>query len=116
MDVYEKYFFDVNGYLVVEDILSAEQVAALNEAIDHNRDNIRIRKGELRLSGGVGRHGGEVSIALEGTHGRGDIGSILRWPKAVVSTLPRFAISFAYDALYARYDRQWISLWQCQWD
>ena len=22
MDVYEKYFFDVNGYLVVEDILS----------------------------------------------------------------------------------------------
>ncbi|MXZ10765.1 MAG: phytanoyl-CoA dioxygenase family protein [Gemmatimonadetes bacterium] len=81
MDVYEKYFFDVNGYLVVEDILSAEQVAALNEAIDHNRDNIRIRKGENRLSGGVGRHGGEVSIALEGSHGRGDIGSILRWPK-----------------------------------
>ena len=81
MDIYEKYFFDVNGYLVVEDILSPDQVAALNEAIDHNRDRIRIREGEDRLSGGVGRHGGEVSIALEGSHGRGDIGSILRWPK-----------------------------------
>ena len=46
MDIYEKYFFDVNGYLVVEDILSADQVAALNEAIDHNRDRIRIREGE----------------------------------------------------------------------
>ena len=65
MDIYEKYFFDVNGYLVVEDILSADQVTALNEAIDHNRDRIRIREGEDRLSGGVGRHGGEVSIALE---------------------------------------------------
>ena len=81
MDVYEKYFFDVNGYLVVEDILSADQVAALNEAIDHNRDNIRIREGQLRLSGGAGKHGGGVSLALEGAHGRGDIGSILRWPK-----------------------------------
>ena len=71
MDKYEKYFFDVNGYIVVEDILSAEQVQALNEAIDHNQDNIRIREGELRLSGGAGKHGGQASVALEGEHGRG---------------------------------------------
>ena len=38
MDTHEKYFFDVNGYLVVEAILTPEQVAALNEAIDHNPD------------------------------------------------------------------------------
>ena len=31
MDIYEKYFFDVNGYLVAEDILSPDQVAALND-------------------------------------------------------------------------------------
>ena len=73
MDAHEKYFFDVNGYLIVEDILSPEQVHALNQAIDNNQDKIRLREGELSLS-----HG---SPALEGTHGRGDIGGILNWPK-----------------------------------
>lgn len=73
MTEYEKYFFDVNGYLIVEDILTAQQVEALNDAIDHNPDRIRLREGELSLS-----HG---SPALEGTHGRGDIGGILNWPK-----------------------------------
>ena len=73
MDAHEKYFFDVNGYLIVEDILSPEQVHALNQAIDNNQDKIRLREGELSLS-----HG---SPALQGTHGRGDIGGILNWPK-----------------------------------
>ena len=73
MTEYEKYFFDVNGYLIVEDILSPEQVKALNEAIDHNPDKIRLRQGELSLAGG--------SPALEGTHGRGDIAGILAWPE-----------------------------------
>ena len=79
MDEYEKYFFDVNGYLVVEDILSQDQVQALNEAIDHNPDRIRIREGDLRLSGA--QQGGQASVALEGEHGRGDIGGILNWPE-----------------------------------
>ena len=35
MNEYEKFLFDLNGYLVVEDILSAAQVAALNEALIH---------------------------------------------------------------------------------
>ena len=73
MDTHEKYFFDVNGYLVVEAILTPEQVAALNEAIDHNPDKIRLRKGDLSLS--------HDAPALTGTHGRGDIGGILAWPE-----------------------------------
>ncbi len=34
----EKYLFDLQGFLVVKDFLSATEVSALNEAIDVNRD------------------------------------------------------------------------------
>ena len=37
MNEHEKYFFNVNGYLVVQKILSPELVAALKEAIEHNQ-------------------------------------------------------------------------------
>ena len=77
----ERYLFDLNGYLVVEDMLMPEQVRALNEAIDHNPDQIRIREGELALSGGAERHGAKPSPFLEGAHGRGDIQGILDWPE-----------------------------------
>ena len=30
----ERYFFDLNGYLVVENALTKEELAACNEAID----------------------------------------------------------------------------------
>ena len=36
MNEYEQYIFDLNGYLVIEDILTTAQVAALNEALDRN--------------------------------------------------------------------------------
>ena len=36
MNKYEQYIFDLNGYLVIEDILTTDQVAALNEALDRN--------------------------------------------------------------------------------
>lgn len=73
MTDYEKYLFDLNGYIVVEDMLTSEEVRALNEAIDHNRDKILMREGELSLSGG--------SPVLKSDHGRGDILGILNWPK-----------------------------------
>jgi ectoine hydroxylase-related dioxygenase (phytanoyl-CoA dioxygenase family) len=73
MTDHEKYLFDLNGYIVVEGMLTAGQVKALNEAIDHNRDQIRVREGELSLSGG--------SPALKREHGRGDILGLLVWPK-----------------------------------
>jgi hypothetical protein len=73
MTDYERYLFDLNGYIVVPNALTPEQVGALNEAIDHNQDKIRMREGELSLSGG--------SPALKRDHGRGDILGLLVWPK-----------------------------------
>ena len=81
MDAYEKYFFDINGYVVVEDMLTAAEVTALNEAIDHNPDQIQLREGEQLLSGAAKQHGGRAAPNLKGTHGRGDIMNILNWPK-----------------------------------
>ena len=49
MNEHEKYLFDLNGYLVVEDVLTPDEVAFCNEAIDHHADQIRERVGELSL-------------------------------------------------------------------
>ena len=68
----QKYLFDLNGYLVVENALTAEEVAACNEAIDRNPDRHRERSGEQLLSAG--------SEALSGEQGRGDLGGMLTWP------------------------------------
>lgn len=73
MDAYQKYFFDLNGYLVIENALSSDELGALNHAIDENQDRIKIRSAEQSLSRG--------SKALEGKHGRGDLGGMLTWPK-----------------------------------
>jgi ectoine hydroxylase-related dioxygenase (phytanoyl-CoA dioxygenase family) len=73
LDEYEKYFFDLNGYLVVENALSTEELGTLNEAIDNNADRIKIRSAEQTLAKG--------SPALVGEHGRGDLGGMLTWPK-----------------------------------
>ena len=73
MDDEERYFFDLNGYLVVENALSSEEVAACNEAIDRNVDRIRERPEEQSLSG--------KSSTLKGQQGRGDLGGMLTWPK-----------------------------------
>ena len=47
----EKYLFDINGYIVVRDALSKEDIALCNEAIDRHSDQIRERTGELTLAG-----------------------------------------------------------------
>lgn len=51
MNEHEKYLFDLNGYLVVENVLTPDEVALCNEAIDRHADDIRERVGELSLSG-----------------------------------------------------------------
>jgi hypothetical protein len=73
VDDYQKYLFDLNGYLVIDDALTPEEVAACNDAIDHNPEQVRRRTGEQLLSGG--------SSALVAEQGRGDIGGMLAWPK-----------------------------------
>ena len=67
----EKYLFDINGYIVVRDALSPEDIALCNEGIDRHTENIRERTGELSLAGG--------SSALKGETGRGDLGGALMW-------------------------------------
>ena len=73
MDEDEKYFFDINGYIVVRGVLKAEEIAAANAAIDHYAKHIRERSGEQSLSGD--------SPALKGETGRGDLGGALSWDK-----------------------------------
>ncbi len=73
MNEHEKYLFDLNGYLVVENVLTPDEVALCNEAIDRHADDIHERVGDLSLSGG--------SKTLEGITGRGDLGGMLGWEK-----------------------------------
>ena len=81
MDEYDRYFYDLNGYIVVERALSPEQVEALNEAIDHNRDRIGEVSPENSLDGRSPEHGGRSAEGLKGTHGRGNIGGYLFWER-----------------------------------
>ena len=67
----EKYLFDLNGYLVVENVLTQEEVAQANTAIDYHKDQIRVRPREQRLDGG--------SEALYGEKGRQELGGMLNW-------------------------------------
>ena len=47
----EKYLFDLNGYLVIEQVLTSNEVKAANVAIDRHSDAVNIRLGDLSLSG-----------------------------------------------------------------
>ena len=71
MTEYEKYLFDLNGYLVIEDLLNKELVASLNRAIDHHMDP-DAPLAETGLNSG--------SQQLSGTHGRQTFGGSLDWP------------------------------------
>ena len=71
MNADEKYLFDLNGYLVIKDVLTPEEVALANEAIDKHSHLGRIRPPEQTLDGG--------SPELSGTEGRGELGGMLGW-------------------------------------
>lgn len=67
----ELYHFDLRGYLVVRNVLTSVEVAALNEAIDGRAEEIRARDAGS-LSG--------CSSALEGSSGRQELTGMLGWP------------------------------------
>jgi hypothetical protein len=72
----ERYAFEVNGYLVLEDMLSKEQLGEMNAAFDAVGDEIiklRPRDEAGTLSRGA--------PALVGEHGRGDTGELMQWPE-----------------------------------
>ena len=69
----QRYLFDLNGYLVVRGVLSPEEVAKANAAIDKRADQM------------VQRSEGALRNAKEGTKmygqgpGRKDLGGVLEW-------------------------------------
>ena len=67
----EKYLFDLMGYLVLEQVLTPEEVARCNEAIDLHAG--RLVEDERSLAGG--------SEALEGTSHRKDLTGMLGWER-----------------------------------
>lgn len=69
----ERYFFDLRGYLVVRQALTAAEVEACNSAVDHFGDRIRARSLE---GGGLARG----SSALAGESGRQELTGMLGWP------------------------------------
>jgi ectoine hydroxylase-related dioxygenase (phytanoyl-CoA dioxygenase family) len=67
----EKFLFDLQGFLVVRNFLTKEEVDALNAAIDANMD----RKTE------DGNSFTGNSTTLVGTHKRGFFSGMMTWPK-----------------------------------
>jgi ectoine hydroxylase-related dioxygenase (phytanoyl-CoA dioxygenase family) len=67
----ELFLFDLQGYLVLEDVLTPSQVAAANEAVDRHVHLIQNRKAGLahtsrRLSGSKGKAGfGQNPLSFE---------------------------------------------------
>jgi len=75
MTAEEKFFFDLNGFLVVKGVLSAEEVASANAAIDCHAGEILEREGALRNT----REGSP--LGGDGVNGRRDLAGMLEWPK-----------------------------------
>ena len=71
MNEREKFLFDLQGFLVVKDVLTPEEVDALNAAVDANLDKQVEDDNSV-----VGE-----SKTLAGTHKRGMFTGMLSWPK-----------------------------------
>ena len=55
----EKYLFDIHGYVIIEELLSAAEVEAANAAVNAHADEINLRpndlsRGSLPLAGSAG--------------------------------------------------------------
>jgi ectoine hydroxylase-related dioxygenase (phytanoyl-CoA dioxygenase family) len=72
----ERYLFDLNGYLIVRNVLSAEEVAAANAAIDSHAHEMVERSDPALRNAARG-----TALAGSGP-GRKDLGRVLEWPAA----------------------------------
>jgi ectoine hydroxylase-related dioxygenase (phytanoyl-CoA dioxygenase family) len=75
----QKYLFDLNGYIVLKNVFSEEEVAAANAAVDSHMETLHERSGKLRTSGLYGRQ--SEALAGDGKTGRMDMGGMLGWAK-----------------------------------
>ena len=46
----ERYLFDLNGFIVVRNVFTADEIARANAAIDARSERIVERKGDLALA------------------------------------------------------------------
>lgn len=67
-----KFLFDLNGYMVVRNVLSQEEIAAANSAIDAHQFNERTNPG-LRNTKDNTKFSGDMKT------GRFDMGGMLGW-------------------------------------
>ena len=67
----EKYYFDLQGYLIVRGVLAGEEIREVNDAIDLHAG--QIVESESRLSG--------PSEVLKGSKGRLELRGMLGWDK-----------------------------------
>ncbi|KAK3256866.1 hypothetical protein CYMTET_34024 [Cymbomonas tetramitiformis] len=75
----EKYLFDLNGYVVVKNVLTPEELGLCNKVIDARSDQLQERKGKLRLTK-------SSALGGDGSTGRADLGGLLEWPIAESKT------------------------------
>ena len=76
-----KYLFDLNGFLVLRNVIDKDMIKQANDAIDKYTDDgaLHERAGVLRTSALYGRESG--ALKGDGSTGRKDMGGMLRWEK-----------------------------------
>jgi len=79
MSATDKYMFDLNGYIILRDVLSVEETEVANVAVEAHMNTLHERTGKLRTSGLYGRQ--SVKLAGDGAAGRKDMGGMLGWAK-----------------------------------
>eukprot|EP01043_Picozoa_sp_COSAG02_P076231 COSAG02_NODE_16090_length_1114_cov_1.105419_1_plen_311_part_01 len=69
----DKFLFDLNGYVVVKGVFSADEIAAANEAVDAHLDQQLERRSGLRNTRD------NTAMSGDGSTGRLDLGRCLEW-------------------------------------
>ena len=72
MSDYEKFIFDLNGYIILRNVLSAEEVESMNKAVDCHKDEVRART-EAALKNT------KSNTSLSASGSRQDLGGMLGW-------------------------------------
>ena len=72
MSNHEKFLFDLNGFIVLRNVLNEEEVQQLNDAIDAN-----IHKAVSRETAGLKNAVKDSKLSAEGS--RVDLGGMLGW-------------------------------------
>eukprot|EP00596_Hydrurales_sp_CCMP1899_P006217 CAMPEP_0119034758 /NCGR_PEP_ID=MMETSP1177-20130426/1772_1 /TAXON_ID=2985 /ORGANISM="Ochromonas sp, Strain CCMP1899" /LENGTH=222 /DNA_ID=CAMNT_0006992441 /DNA_START=167 /DNA_END=832 /DNA_ORIENTATION=- len=70
----DKYLFDLNGYIVIRNVLTEKEIASANAVIDKKQDLAQERiAAELRNTRK------DTPLSGDGKNGRKDLGAILEW-------------------------------------